>query len=53
VLVEKAFTVNAAQASTLIEAARAQGVFLMEAMWTRFLPHVVRIRELLAEGALG
>jgi predicted dehydrogenase len=53
VLVEKAFTMNAGQAVELVETARARGLFLMEAMWTRFLPHVVEIRRLLAEGALG
>ncbi len=53
VLVEKAFTMNAAQAADLVDTARARGRFLMEAMWTRFLPHVVEIRRLLAEGALG
>lgn len=53
VLVEKPFTLNATEAAELIAAARRRGVFLMEAMWTRFLPHVVRIRELLAEGVLG
>ncbi len=53
VLVEKAFTMNAAQAVELVEAARARGLFLMEAMWTRFLPHVLEIRRLLAEEALG
>ena len=31
----------------------SRGLFLMEAMWTRFLPHVVEIRRLLADGALG
>jgi predicted dehydrogenase len=53
VLCEKPFTLNANEAAELIAAARRRQVFLMEAMWTRFLPHVVRIRELLAEGALG
>jgi predicted dehydrogenase len=53
VLVEKAFTMNAAEAIELVVAARARGLFLMEAMWTRFLPHVVQIRRLLADGALG
>jgi predicted dehydrogenase len=53
VLVEKPFTMDAAEAATVAEAARAAGVFCMEAMWTRFLPHTVRIRQLLADGALG
>jgi predicted dehydrogenase len=53
VLVEKPFTMDAAEAAELIDAAREHGVFLMEAMWTRFLPHVVRLREILAAGTLG
>ncbi len=53
VLVEKAFTMNAAQARELVALARAKGLFLMEAMWTRFLPHMREIRRLLDEGALG
>jgi len=53
VLVEKPFTMDAAEAQELVAAARAARLFLMEAMWTRFLPHVVLIRELLAQGALG
>ena len=53
VLVEKPFTINAAEARELVNEARARSTFLMEAMWTRHLPHVVRIRELLAEGRLG
>jgi predicted dehydrogenase len=53
VLVEKPFTMNAAEAEELVATARAEGLFLMEAMWTRFLPGVVEIRRLLAEGALG
>lgn len=53
VLVEKPFTMNAAQARSLVSAARDRGTFLLEAMWTRFLPHVTAIRELLSSGALG
>jgi predicted dehydrogenase len=53
VLVEKPFTMNAEEAQELVEVARAEGLFLMEAMWTRFLPHVVEVRRLLAERALG
>jgi predicted dehydrogenase len=53
VLCEKPFAINAAQAASMIDAARARGLFLMEAMWTRFVPAVVRFRELLAEGAIG
>jgi predicted dehydrogenase len=53
VLVEKPFTMDARQATDLVDAARREGVFLMEAMWTRFLPHMVRVREVLAAGTLG
>jgi predicted dehydrogenase len=53
VLVEKPFTMNAAEAKDLVATARAEGLFLMEAMWTRFLPHIAQIRRLVAEGALG
>jgi predicted dehydrogenase len=49
VLVEKPFTMNAAEARELVAVARERGLFLMEAMWTRFLPHVRRIRELLGD----
>jgi predicted dehydrogenase len=52
-LVEKPFTVSAAEAEELVALARAEGLFLMEAMWTRWLPHIVAIREFLAERALG
>jgi predicted dehydrogenase len=44
---------NAAEARELVAVAREKKLFLMEAMWTRFLPHVVEIRRLLAEEALG
>ena len=53
VLVEKPFTMDGAQAREVVEAARARGVLCVEAMWTRFLPHMARIREILAAGTLG
>jgi predicted dehydrogenase len=53
VLVEKAFTMNAGEAHDLVDAARSRDLFLMEAMWTRFLPHMAEIRRLIAEGSLG
>ena len=53
VLCEKPFAMDRAEAQRMVDAARANGVFLMEAMWTRFLPHVARIREILAAGTLG
>jgi predicted dehydrogenase len=53
VLVEKAFTMNAAQAREIVALARERDLFAMEAMWTRFLPHVAVIRDWLARGLLG
>ncbi len=53
VLVEKAFTVSSAATREVAAAARATGVFAMEAMWTRFFPAVVRMRELIDDGAIG
>jgi predicted dehydrogenase len=53
VLCEKPFTINAAQAEVVIAEARQRKLFLMEAMWTRFLPAVVKARQLLADGAIG
>jgi predicted dehydrogenase len=53
VLVEKAFTVNAREARAVVEAADAKGLLVMEAMWTRFLPHMAFVRSALAEGRIG
>ena len=53
VLVEKPFTINAAQARSLVELATDRGLVLLEAMWTRWLPHMVAVREQLAAGAIG
>ncbi|MDO5671556.1 MAG: Gfo/Idh/MocA family oxidoreductase [Actinomycetaceae bacterium] len=53
VLIEKAFTRTAAEAKQIFDAARANGVFAMEAMWTRFLPGQVLSRRLVETGAIG
>ena len=47
VLCEKAFTINAVQAEELINLARNNKLFLMEAMWTRYIPAIVKLRKLL------
>jgi predicted dehydrogenase len=53
VLCEKPFTINAAEAEAVIQLARAKELFLMEAMWTRFIPLVGKVRQLLADRAIG
>ncbi len=53
VLVEKAFTMNATEARDLVALARSKNLFMMEAMWTRFLPHVAALRDLVSRGVLG
>jgi predicted dehydrogenase len=52
-LVEKAFTATAAGAAEVIDLARERRIFVMEAMWTRFQPAIVALRELVADGAIG
>ena len=53
VLVEKPFALNATEAQQMIDLSRQKKVFLMEAMWSRFLPAIVRTRELIVSGAIG
>lgn len=53
VLCEKPFTITAAQTQALIDLAREKNCFLMEAMWTRFLPAIIKLQKLLAEGMIG
>ena len=53
VLCEKAFTANAAQARQVLARAEERGVFLTEAIWTRYMPSRRMIDDLIGEGALG
>ena len=53
VLCEKPLAVTAREAADMVGCARRRGLFLMEAMWTRFLPVVREVRERVAAGAIG
>jgi len=53
VLVEKPFTLNAAEAAELVALAEERGLVLLEAMWTRFLPHMAEIHAAIAAGEIG
>ncbi|MBI2730414.1 MAG: Gfo/Idh/MocA family oxidoreductase [Sphingobacteriales bacterium] len=53
VLCEKAFAINSWQAKEMIAVAREKKVFLMEALWTKFLPHYNKLLSLLNDGTLG
>jgi predicted dehydrogenase len=49
VLCEKPFAVNAKEAKMMADSAKTKNLLLMEAMWTRYLPHIQKVRELLPE----
>lgn len=53
VLCEKPFAVNARESAAMITAARHNNLLLVEAMWSRFLPHYRRLRELVKQGDIG
>jgi predicted dehydrogenase len=53
VLIEKPFTLNAGEAEEVVALADANRLVALEAMWTRFLPHMVNIRKVVASGVLG
>ena len=53
VLCEKPFAVTASEAREVVALAEKKGLFLMEAMWTRFLPTMARIRQILNGGLIG
>ncbi|MEO6300916.1 MAG: Gfo/Idh/MocA family oxidoreductase [Paracoccaceae bacterium] len=53
ILVEKPFAINAIEAAEIVDLANAKGLIVLEAMWTRFLPHMRRIRQIIADGTIG
>lgn len=53
VLVEKAFTANADEAEILIETAHKKGLFITEAIWTRYMPLSHKVKELMESGIIG
>lgn len=53
VLVEKAFTANVRQAKEVLEAAKQKGVFITEAIWTRYMPLSHKVKELMDSGIIG
>lgn len=53
VLCEKPFAINAEEATEMVRLARERRIFLMEAMWTRFLPLMLKIREMIASETIG
>ena len=53
VLCEKPFAINSRQAAEMIALAKEKGIFLMDALWTRFHPHYHKLQQLLEEKLLG
>ncbi len=53
VLCEKPFTVNAGETEEVIAAAKAANLLVMDGMWSRFLPHIVKAHELANSGVIG
>ncbi len=53
VLVEKPFTLNAAEAAEIVALGAERGLVVLEAMWTRFLPHMLEIHDVIDSGAIG
>ena len=53
VLCEKPFAMNSGEVQEMIDCARTHGRFLMEAMWTRFLPHIQEMKQRIEEGQIG
>lgn len=52
-LVEKAFTANAREAEEILAMAREKGVFVTEAIWTRYMPLSMKVKEVMESGVIG
>lgn len=53
VLCEKPFALNSAEAQAMVAKARSKGLFLMEALWTRFLPSLRTLLNMVQDGVIG
>ena len=53
VLCEKPFAINQKQVLGMIKLAKEKKIFLMEALWSRFLPHFIKLKEIVAQGMIG
>jgi len=53
ILCEKPFTLNAKQAKTVFDKAKKNNCFVMEAVWTRFLPTILEVKQLVEQGIIG
>lgn len=53
VLCEKPFTMNLREAEEVVALARAKKLFLMEAMWTRYMPALAELKKIIASGEIG
>lgn len=53
IVCEKPFAMNAAEAGEVIDLARQRNLFCMEGMWTRFMPVMPAVRQLISDGAIG
>jgi predicted dehydrogenase len=53
VLCEKPFAVNGREVRGMIAKAREKNRFLMEALWSRFLPNIIRAKEIIDSGKIG
>lgn len=53
ILCEKPITINNFELTELRSLSKAKGLFLMEAMWTRFLPAIIELQKVIADGVIG